>query len=136
MAKHTKGGYAMMSQRQRMSPFPNYMSMESVCNEMKKFVGTSLRNVLIFFEGNMMYAFQVAKDHKKSGAIIASKVEKNPTLYDKLVRLEEKHGQRLVDFTKQAGSKVGAKTTNKQLYQLFSNYEKLYKQVYAAYGSV
>ena len=125
-----------MSQRQRMSPFPNYMSMESVCNEMKKFVGTSLRNVMIFFEGNMMYVFQVVKDHKKSGAIIASKVEKHPGMYDKLVKIEEKHGAKLVNFAKQSGSKVSAKTTNKQLYQMFAGYEKLYKQVYGVYGSV
>jgi phosphohistidine swiveling domain-containing protein len=136
MPKHTTNGWAMMSQRQRMSPFPNYMSMESVCNEMKKFVGANLRNVLVFFQGNMMYVFQASKDHHRAGALIANKVKNNPKLYSKLVKLEDGHGEKLVDFTKQAGKKVGSKVTNKQLYQMFANYEKLYKQVYAVYGSV
>lgn len=136
MAKHTQGRWAMMSQRQRMSPFPNYMSTESVCNEMKNFVGTNLRDIMAFFEGNIMYVFQVTKDHHQAGVFIVNKIKNNPKLYSKLVKLEEKHGKKLVDFTKQAGKKVGPKISNKQLYQMFADYEKLYKQVYAAYGSV
>lgn len=136
MAKHTQGGWSMMSQRQRMSPFPNYMSMESVCKEMKKFVGANLKDVMMFFKGNMMFVFQDSEAHEQAGQKIANRVEKNPLMYRRLVKQEEILGNKLVKFTKLAGQQVNSKTSNRGLYDWYSQYSKFYKNVYAAYGSV
>ncbi len=136
MTKHTQGDWMMMSQRQRMSPFPNYMSMESVCKEMKKFVGVNLKDVLLFFKGNMMFAFQDSKAHEQAGQKIASRIEKNPLMYRRLVKQEEIFGNKLVKFTKLAGQQTNSKTSNRRLYEWYTQYEKMYKNVYATYGSV
>jgi len=42
--------YSFLSQRQRMSPFPNYLSLESVCKEMKEYVGVSLKDTLMIIK--------------------------------------------------------------------------------------
>lgn len=136
MEKYNHNGWSMMSQRQRMSPFPNYMSMESVCKEMKKFVGSNLQDVLIFFKGNMMFCFQLTKSHEQAGKKIADRMIIHPNLYARLVKQEEFFGMKMVATCKLAGERVGIKTSNRQLYQYFAQYEKMYKNVYAAYGSV
>ena len=136
MAKYSNNGWSMMSQRQRMSPFPNYMSMESVCKEMKKFVGANLKDVLIFFKGNMMFVFQDSQAHEDAGKKIADRVEKNPLMYRRLVKQEDILGNRLIKFAKLVGKQVNSKTSNRRLYEWFAQYDKFYKNVYAAYGSV
>lgn len=128
--------WRLVSQRQRMSPFPNYMSMESVCKEMRRFVGISVKNFLLIFDGNVFAGFQGKVDYMRKGRMIANRVHKDPKLYSRLVELENKHGKRLVDFAKKANRAVGHDTSNRALHQMFADYEKYYKLVYASYGSV
>lgn len=134
--RHQTGKWSLLSQRQRMSPFPNYMSMESVCREMKKFVGTSIRDILLFFQGNIMFCFQNTKVHEKAARFISDKVQRDPLLYKRLVRQEEHLGGRLVRFTEEAGKAAKKPASNQKLCHFFATYEKYYKDVYASYGSV
>lgn len=126
----------MLSQRQRMSPFPNYMSMESVCQTMSKFVGYNLETTKLFFQGNTFYAFNKIDTYEKTGKKIAALVIKNPLLYKQLIKKEEKNGLALINFAKKAGETVGPKTTANTLYKMYAGYEEGYKLVYAAYGSI
>lgn len=126
--------YRFISQRQRMSPFPNYMSMESVAKEMKKYTGISTKDMLLFFEGNLFYGFQDLDSYNQVADYITKKILKDPKFPAKMVKLQKKFGQDLVNFTKKAHKSVSQKVTNQKLYQLFAGYEKRYKPVYAAYG--
>ncbi|MBI5222596.1 MAG: hypothetical protein HY980_03835 [Candidatus Magasanikbacteria bacterium] len=128
--------WRQVSQRQRMSPFPNYMSMESVCKEMRDFVGVSIKNFLLIFEGNVFAGFQGMVDYQHKGRAIADLVHKNPKLYSYLSQQENRYGKKLVNFAKRANRAVKPGLTDRALYQLFVNYEKYYKLVYASYGSV
>ena len=134
--KKTIGRWTFMSQRQRMSPFPNYMSMEAVSSTMKRFIGKCLDSVLLIFQGNIMYGFVESKSSTDVGRYVADQVHKNTTLYDTLVKLEKIYGSALVKFTKWAHAVVNNKITQKQLYSLVCEYEKLYNKVYAVYGSI
>ena len=136
MEKYNHNGWSMLTQRQRMSPFPNYLSMESVCKEMKKFVGSNLKDVLLFFKGNMMFCFQLTKSHESAGKKIVDRVVKFPNLYARLVKQEENFGKKMITTCKLLGERTNAKTSNRQLYQYFVQYEKMYKNVYAVYGSI
>lgn len=128
--------WMMLSQRQRMSPFPNYMSMEAVCNEMRKFVGTNLKEVLLFFQENVFFAFQHTETFEKAAQNITHAIHKKPKLYHQLVKQQHVLGNRLISSSKKAGKRVTTKTTNRELYTFFATYEKHYKDVYASYGSV
>lgn len=134
--KYSLGKWSMLSQRQRMSPFPNYMSMESVCRGMQKFVGTKLKETLLIFEGNLMYAYLGSKDYVRAGRFIADRVHGNPKLYAGLVKKQKVYGKKLVDFTKKCSKKVSAKINPAELYKMFAGYDQHYQNVYASYGSV
>lgn len=129
---HTK----MLSQRQRMSPFPNYFSMEAMCRELQKYVGVKLPSMLLLFEDRVMWAFLPSKKFDAAGEKIVRHVERNPNLYRALVRAQDRCGKQLVTYAKKAARLVNTKTSAQQLFRMVQQYERLYKQVYAIYGSV
>lgn len=126
--------YRFMSQRQRMSPFPNYMSMESVCKEMKKYTGSAIDNLIFFFEGNLMNGFEDYVSYNRVSSGLAKKINQDLNFPKKLTLKQKQFGKELVNFTKLANKKVNGKTSNKELYNFFAGYEKRYKAVYATYG--
>lgn len=128
--------WKFFSQRQRMSPFPNSMSMESVCREIREYVGIALHDVLVFFKGNIMNLFLLREMMDHAGKHLVAKIEKNPALFRHLIREENHDGKALVRFTKEASQRVNARVTNHALYRMFEGYERHYKPVYARYGSV
>ena len=62
-----------MTVRQRLSPFPNYMSMECISKEMAKVIGINYEFVLIIFKKRMAYVFFDEKDYEKVVAAIFGK---------------------------------------------------------------
>lgn len=128
--------FIFMTQRQRISPFPNYMSMESVCQEMEKYTGERLLEMIYFLEGNLIFGFPQRKSRSKIGKALVEEINKNPLFPANLVALQKKFGKELVDFTKKVNKIVSSKISDKDLYQMFVNYEKKYKLVYATYGWV
>lgn len=128
--------WVFKSQRQRVSPFPNYFSMETVCNDMKKAVGFNADEILYFIQKNIHYLFMTKVGYERVGRGVADRIHQNPKLAEKLVNAQHKYGEILADFTKRANKTVGQKTTNKNLYKFFSDYEKKYKEVYCRYGWV
>lgn len=128
--------FIFMSQRQRTSPFPNYMSMESVCKEMKQYTGEKLDKCICIWQGNILFAFPHAKSLEKAGKSITKKITNNPKFVTGLITKQKKFGKLLVDFTKKVNKEVGSKISDKKLYEIFAEYEKRYKQVYATYGWV
>ncbi|MFH1292040.1 MAG: PEP-utilizing enzyme [bacterium] len=126
--------WIFMSQRQRMSPFPNYLSMESVCVEMEDFVGEKLDGVLLFFEKNIMNAFPEIKSYERVGKALVEKIYQNPNLCADLVKKQEQLGFELVDYSKKIGKQVDNKTSNQELLEMYLRYAKGYKQIYACYG--
>lgn len=128
--------YIFMSQRQRTSPFPNYLSMESMGKEMKKLVGYTLDEMICIWQGNIMFGFPQKNSSEKSGKALTKKIIKNPSFPKTLVVKQTKFGKELVDFTKKANKEVSHKITNKRLAQLSAEYERRYKLVYGTYGWV
>lgn len=128
--------FIFLSQRQRMSPFPNYMSMESMTKEMKKYTGHVLKEEVLFLQGNIFFAFPHKESRERVGKALVKKIFKKPDFVTQLVLKQKKLGQELVDFTKKANRVVGLMASSKRLAGFFSDYEKKYKQVYATYGWV
>lgn len=128
--------WKFFSQRQRMSPFPNYMSMESVCREIREYAGIALHDVLVFFEGNLMNLFLLRDMVNHAGKHLVAQVEKDPKLFSRLIRDENHDGKALVRFARTARERVNTGLTNHGLYRLFEGYELHYKPVYARYGTV
>lgn len=134
--KFQVGEWLMLSQRQRMSPFPNYMSQVAMCNNLKEHVGVNLSEVLFFFQGNIFFAFQKSDSFNKAGEQIIKSILKNPNLYAELTEKEEKYGPDLVAFAKTSRESVNAETSPEDLYEMFATYEAKYRDAYATYGSV
>ncbi|MDP2749306.1 MAG: PEP-utilizing enzyme [Nanoarchaeota archaeon] len=124
------------STRQRMSPFPNYYSMECVSKEMKKCLGICYeRTILLIFKENLMYVFFDKKDSDKVEDYSFKKIMRNPLFFHKIVGFVDKAGKEFVDWAKKA-SKNPEKYTNKQLANLQEEYEKKYKFVYSHYFTI
>ncbi len=128
--------FIFTSQRQRMSPFPNYMSMESVCKEMMRFVGVKLGKIIFFFEGNIFFAFAEKKSYENAGKTLTKKIIADPGLVAKIIRQQKLFGHELVSYCRRVHREVNAKTSRQKLFQIYSGYEKRYKNVYATYGWV
>lgn len=124
------------SQRQRVSPFPNYFSMETVCNDMKKPVGFNVGQILYFIQKNVQFLFMDKASYEKVGRGVADKMHRNPKLAEKLVQGQHKYGKILANFAKMADRKASKEISNKDLYKLFADYEKKYKDLYCRYGWV
>lgn len=124
------------SQRQRVSPFPNYFSMETVCNDMADKVGFNAGEILYFIQNNVHYVFIERQGYEKLGRGVADNMHADVQLASKLVDDQHKYGKILVDFCQQAREEVKSEVSNKRLYELYAEYEKKYKEVYARYGWV
>lgn len=128
--------WRFLSQRQRMSPFPNCMSMAAMCQELRQYIGLALPSILMFFEDRIFTGFVPVSEARTVGEHIIKTLRRRPNLYAQLVKRQHVNGQKLSNFARAAGKRVGSKTSNHQLYQAWASFEKLYHQVYAAYGSV
>jgi len=126
--------WVFKSQRQRVSPFPNYFSMETSCNDMKSKVGFNVDKVLYFIKNNVHYLFLSVHGYKQIGQGLTDNIYKDAKLVGKLIKQQDKHGKRLSEFSKKANKKVKNKISNQELFNLFVDYEKFYKEVYSRYG--
>lgn len=124
------------SQRQRVSPFPNYFSMETVCNDMKAAVGFNVSEILYFLEHNIHYFFMDKASYERVARGMANKFHADPNLAKELVKQQHHYGKILTNFARAAGKLKLNKVSNKKLYSLFAEYETKYKQLYCRYGWV
>ncbi|PLX28832.1 hypothetical protein C0581_00900 [Candidatus Parcubacteria bacterium] len=126
--------WVFKSQRQRVSPFPNIFSMETICNDMIHKVGFNADEILLFYKDNVHYCFLSRKSYEKVGRGVADNMHNDPKLADKLVEGQKKTGKVLVDFCREVHDEVSSKTSNERLVEIFSTYEKYYKDLYSGYG--
>jgi len=131
-----KKDWEYKSQRQRISPFPNYLSMEVMCDELKKAVGYSFTGVLMIIEQRNFNLFFLEKESKMIGTSLLEKVKKNPSFYRKLINKEDKFGKKLVNYCKRLYEQDISKKSNRELVSYYKGFSERYKQVYAQYGSV
>lgn len=124
------------SQRQRVSPFPNYFSMETVCNDMKKAVGYNVSEILYFLRDNVHFMFMDKGSYERIARGVSDKIYQDTKLAKKLTNGQHKFGKILVDFTKKAGSLDLSKVSNQKLSDLFAEFEEKYKELYCRYGWV
>ncbi|MFH0852795.1 MAG: PEP-utilizing enzyme [bacterium] len=134
--KHTevlKNDWKQFSLRQRMSPFPNYMSMETISKEMKQVVGAAYKQVLLIYRENLQYAFLSGSEYDRVGKYILNKTKKDSQLFHRLVQKDNKYGRELLKFVKAQAKKDLKKQTGPQLARTHAQFEKLYKRVYRHY---
>ncbi len=132
-----KLNWFQLSQRQRMSPFPNYLSMESVCKEMKQVIGYAYHEVILIFEENLMFGFFDKKDHIKVGQEVLKKVISQPDIFVKLGRKQKQFATSFYQFIQANNQpKQLKKLSNQKLANLHKEYCRRYKQVYSHYFPV
>src|SRR3989338_9152117 len=95
--------WRFLSQRQRMSPFPNCMSMAAMCRELRQYVGLALPPLLMFFEDRIMTGFVPVPAARLAGEHIIKRLKRRPDLYAWLVKRQHVNGKKLVAFTRAAG---------------------------------
>ncbi|MBU1039198.1 hypothetical protein KKC17_03185 [Patescibacteria group bacterium] len=134
--KFKEKGWRLMSQRQRLSPFPNYMSMEAMTGLVKEYVGENIDWLVLFFEDRIMNGFSPSKSFFASANDIVNRLENNPGIYADLIKKQNYWGKKLVKHAKLSFNKVDSTSTARDLYNFWMNFERIYKQVYATYGSV
>jgi len=132
--KNNPKDWYFASQRQRVSPFPNYMSMETVMTDMEKHVGYNVSDILYFTVGNVITIFTKMADREKIGHGLTRDIKNNINIVSRLVKEQHTHGRKLVKFACLANKEVKGKVSNKQLYNLYKQFEKYYKEVYSRYG--
>jgi len=121
-----------ISQRQRVSPFPNYFSMESVTKEMKGVIGYCYHNVLLIFQNNTFWVFFDKKEHDNLGGKVLKVILKEPELFKNLISKEKKFARTFLGFIKQY-RRQASQLSNVKLPAIHQRYEREYKRIYAHY---
>lgn len=123
-----------LSQRQRMSPLPNYLSMECICLEMKSVIGYAYREIIIIFQENVFYVFMDPKDHARVGHAVLKKVFKKPGTFARLVKKQKTFAKSFYSFLKKNNNPARLKKVSSgTLAGFHEQYERRYKQVYSHY---
>jgi len=129
--------WRQLSNRQRMSPFPNYMSMEAITQEMKKIVGVAYCHIILIFEKNNVYVFVDTDDYKRVGEKVFKKVKKEPDIFVRLLKKQKKFEKSFLNFIKKNNKPNKLKKiSHKKLAFIYCQYEKRYKQIYSHYFPV
>ncbi|MFA6272372.1 MAG: PEP-utilizing enzyme [Patescibacteria group bacterium] len=134
MIKNKKIVWFQISQRQRMSPFPNYLSMESIGKELKNVVGTTYKRIVQMFEENHMYLYFDKADHERVGKHVLKIVFLKPDMFIKLGKTQKAFAKSFYGFLKKNNNLKKLRTvSNSRLAGLHEEYERRYKQVYSHY---
>ncbi len=132
-----KLNWFQLSQRQNLSPFPNYFSTESICREMKKVIGRAYEQVVLIFQNKHMYVFMDKDNHEKVGKFIMKKVLAEPDIFIKLATRQRNFYKEFYYFlNKNNKSKDLVKFSDKKLIKLHQEFERRYKEIYSHYFPV
>ena len=125
MMKFDPKDWIFKSQRQRVSPFPNYMSMECVGDGMKASVGYDVDEVLYFITHNVHYLFLTKKTYNRVGRGVTNNIRGDNKLITRLVKEQNKYSQILARFCQKANQKNLKAISNRALYNLYADFEKI-----------
>lgn len=123
-----------ISQRQRLSPFPNYLSMESITKEIKQVIGYSYKHILLLFQNNIISFLVDKEDFQRLGKLIFKKIKNKPDTFKKLsqkLKITFKESKEFINSHNQQSYLAGL--TVWQLFKLFKEFEKRYKKIYSCY---
>ena len=130
----TTKNWFQLSQRQQISPFPNYLSMECITKEMKGVIGVAYREDILILKENIFYAFFDKYDHRRVGEAVLKKVLARPDIFVRFAKKQKVLAKGFYIFLKKNNNpKRLLKISSKQLAALHEEYGKRYKEVYAMY---
>jgi len=121
------------SKRGRMSPFPNYLSMQSITSIMEDVIGYSYTEIIQFFQNRMMNVFWHKEEHEKIQQMALEKAKKDPLLIKKLIEKVERLGVEFIEFTKKIHKSDLSKKSDDELKELYKKYANDYKEIYSTY---
>jgi len=123
--------------RQRISPFPNYLSFEIMCRDMGQFVPAVLRDGVCVFEKNIGTWFAPKEVWQETSQAIARAVFDNPQLFAQLTAEHKKHADGFISFAQEAAQQVRAGgVTDERLVKWYEGFEPRYRRIYAPYAPV
>jgi len=122
-----------LTMRQRLSPFPNVHSMESITKEMKTVIGRAYEVVLLLFEGNIMYGFFDEDDYGCEADFTFSKLKKNPKILAEMIKKITKFSQPFLSWLKRVSRQDLTKVKNQDLIKFHNDYIRDYKKIYSHY---
>lgn len=125
--------WTQWSARQRMSPFPNYLSMEAICSVMKKTLGKAYSSIVMAFQGNTFYLFMDETEYDRIAEYCLEKIEKNPRFLKTLVRKVHERGKVLLSHSSICAKKDLSSMSDSALARACGTWEKKYKELYAHY---
>jgi phosphohistidine swiveling domain-containing protein len=124
------------SKRGRLSPFPNYLSMEAITSIMKQFTGYSYEKVLMVFREGMCNFFLDKEDKERVSRLALEKAKQDPEIIKRLTKEVEYLGKELISFVSQVFSCELEKLSNQELFNFYKKYCHDYKQIYARYFTI
>lgn len=125
--------WLQISQRQRMSPFPNVFSMEAVTSTMKDYFGFCYDCVLLFFKENLMFVYIPEDNYNEVGQKALKLLKNNPKIFVKLTRKINRLGASLLKLCQHIYKEDLTHKSDKQLLQYYLKYYHSYKKVYGLY---
>lgn len=121
------------SKRGRMSPFPNYLSMQSITSIMEDVIGYSYTEIIQFFQNRMMNVFWHKEEHEKIQQMALEKAKKDPLLIKRLIEKVEKLGVEFIESTKKIHNSDLSQRSDEELKEMHRKYCNDYKQIYSTY---
>lgn len=125
--------WEQLSSRQRLSPFPNYNSMESVCKLMPETFGFGYSNVVMTFEENLAKYYTVEGEKEKLGEKAFAMVGKDPDLIQNLTKQVEEISEPFIQKLKDLENEDLSSKISAEIAGYFNYYDEAYKELYHRY---
>jgi phosphohistidine swiveling domain-containing protein len=123
------------STRQRVTPFPNYFSMESIMKEMEKVVGKGYSFAMIIFRDRIANWFFDSEDQEEVAEHVFSLVIDDPELFARMNKEVKERGDEFISWIEDV-SKRARKLDSRELKEVFSEYKQRYKEIYSHYFAI
>lgn len=128
--------WVQISKRGRLSPFPNYLSMESITSIMKQFTGYSYEKVLMIMQEGMTRVFLEEKDKERVEKLALERAKQDPLIIKRMTKEVEYLGNELIKFVSKVFGYELEKLSNQELFNFYKKYCEDYKQIYARYFTI
>jgi len=125
--------WTQLSQRPRLSPYPNCFSMEAVTSIMKDYFGFCYKAVAMFFKENLMFVYMLDDDYQLVEEKAFKLVKKEPKIFKRLIKKINQISTPFLKFCRRINQENLEKKTNAQLLNYYLTYHRLYKRVYGLY---
>lgn len=127
--------WAEISQRQRMSPFPNVFSMQAATTITSRLARQHFP-LLLLFEQRLMWVFADQERQFIAAQNLLRRVLDDPSFFKYMIAKVRHYGEQLIAFSQKVAATDLSKLSHAALARLYDRYQQIYVNMYGHYFTI